>query len=141
MTQPRVRGRPFKPGHAGRPPGSKNKVTRMAEQLVEGQAEHLIGRALALAHDGDVSCLRMLLDRVWPLRKGQPISFEMPRIGDSTDLVAAVASVWNAIADGRITPDEANALSLLAERSMQIVQMHDVAKRLDELEKKGGINA
>jgi hypothetical protein len=37
----KVRGRPFKPGNPGRPPGSKNKVTQIVEQLAEGQAEQI----------------------------------------------------------------------------------------------------
>src|SRR6516225_5337941 len=37
----KVRGRPFQPGNPGRPPGSKNKTTRLVEQLVEGDAEKL----------------------------------------------------------------------------------------------------
>jgi hypothetical protein len=53
----KVRGRPFKPGNPGRPPGSKNKTTQMVEQLAEGQAEQLVQKALELAQAGDVSCL------------------------------------------------------------------------------------
>ncbi len=74
----KVRGRPFKPGNAGRPPGSKNKITQMVEQLVEGQAEQLVRKVLELAQAGDVSCLRMILDRLYPLRKGQPVNVVMP---------------------------------------------------------------
>ena len=32
-----VRGRPFKHGNPGRPPGSKNKLTRLLEELVENE--------------------------------------------------------------------------------------------------------
>ena len=42
--------------------------------------------------------------------------------------------------DGRLTPDEASALSLVAERSMQIIQLQDVVKRIGDLEKKVGSN-
>jgi len=51
-----------------------------------------------------------------------------------------MASIWNAIGDGRLTPDEASALSLVAERSMQIIQLQDVVKRIGDLEKKVGSN-
>jgi hypothetical protein len=33
-----------------------------------------------------VSCLRMLLDRLWPPRKGQPVDAIMPPIKTSQDL-------------------------------------------------------
>jgi hypothetical protein len=86
------RGRPFKPGNPGRPPGSKNKTTRMAEQLVEGQAEQLVQKVLELAQAGNVAALRMVLDRVWPPRKGQPVNVVMPPINTSEDVLPAIAS-------------------------------------------------
>jgi len=139
MTIPRkVRGRPFKPGNPGRPPGSRNKIAQLVEHLAEAQAEQLIQKALELALAGDVSCLRMLLDRVCPLRKGQPVDIDMPPIKTSHDVLAAIVSVWTAIAEGRLTPDEASALSLVVGRSIQVIQLQDVAKRIDDLERKVG---
>ena len=75
MTVPmrKPRGRQFQPGNPGRPLGSKNRVTQTLEQLAEGQAEQLIQKALELALAGDVACLRMMLDRVSPPRKAQPV--------------------------------------------------------------------
>jgi len=108
------------------------------EALTLVDAEQLIQKVLELGQGGDVSCLR--LDRLWPLRKGQPINLDMPRINTSNDLLTVMASIWNAIGDGRLTPDEASALSLVAERSMQIIQLQDVVKRIGDLEKKVGSN-
>ena len=110
------RGRPFEPGNPGRPPGSKNKITQMVEQLAEGQAERLVQKVLDLAQAGDVSCLRMMLDRLWPPRKGQPVNVVMPPINTSQDVFPAVASIWTAIREGRLTPDEASALSIVIDR-------------------------
>ena len=128
------RGRPFEPGNPGRPPGSKNKITQMVEQLVEGQAEQLVQKVLDLAQAGDVSCLRMMLDRLWPPRKGQPVNVVMPPINTSQDVFPAVASIWTAIREGRLTPDEASALSIVIDRSIQAIELHDIAKRIAALE-------
>jgi len=137
MTIPRkVRGQSFKPGNPGRPPGSRNKITQLVEHLAEGQAEQLIQKAFELAQAGDVSCLRMLLDRLWPPRKGQPVNINMPAIKTSHDVLAAMESVWTAIAEGRLTPDEASALSLVVERSIQVIQLQEVMKRIHDLERK-----
>jgi hypothetical protein len=133
----KARGRPFKPGNPGRPPGAKNKTTQIVEQLAEGQAEHLVQKVLELAQAGDVSCLRMLLDRLWPPRKGQPVNIDTPPIKTSQDVLGAIASVWTAIGDGRLTPDEASAISLVIERSIQVIQLQDVLNRIDALEQKG----
>ena len=136
MTMPvrKARGRPFKPGNSGRPPGSKNKTTQMVEQLAEGQAEQLVQKVLELAKAGDVSCLRMMLDRLWPPRKGQPVNMVLPPINGSQDLFPAIASIWTAIREGRLTPDEASALSVVIDRSIQAIELHDITKRIAALE-------
>ena len=130
----KARGRPFKSGNPGRPPGSKNKITQMVEQLVEGQAEQLVQKMLELAQAGDVSCLRMILDRLWPPRKGQPVNVVMPPINTSQDVLPAIASIWTAIREGRLTPDEASALSIVIDRSIQAIELHDITKRIAALE-------
>jgi hypothetical protein len=130
----KARGRPFKPGNPGRPPGSKNKITQMVEQLAEGQAEQLIQKVLELAQAGDVACLRMILDRLWPLRKGQPVNVVMPPINTPQDVVSAIASIWTGIRDGRLTPDEASALSIVVDRSVQAIELHDMTRRIAALE-------
>jgi hypothetical protein len=130
----KARGRPFKPGNPGRPPGSKNKITQMVEQLAEGQAEQLIQKVLELAQAGDVACLRMILDRLWPLRKGQPVNVVMPPINTPQDVVSAIASIWTGIRDGRLTPDKASALSIVVDRSVQAIELHDMTRRIAALE-------
>jgi hypothetical protein len=130
----KARGRPFKPGNSGRPPGSKHKITQMVEQLAEGQAEQLIQKVLELAQAGDVACLRMILDRLWPLRKGQPVNVVMPPINTPQDVVSAIASIWTGIRDGRLTPEEASALSIVVDRSVQAIELHDITRRIAALE-------
>ena len=55
---PRVRGRPFRNGNGGRPPGSKNQNTLILEALSHGDKEELVRKGLELAKAGDVSMLR-----------------------------------------------------------------------------------
>jgi len=116
MIERRPRGRPFEAGNRGRPPGSKNKVTQLVEQLAEGEAEQLVQKVIELARAGDVACLRMVFDRLWPVRKGRPVSFELPSMDSLHDVLSAHVSIWKAIADGLLTPDETGALSLIRRR-------------------------
>ncbi len=119
------RGRPFQQGNPGRPRGSKNKTTQIVERLAEQQAEKLIEKVVELAQAGDVSCLRMLLDRLWPVRRGQPVHLNIPEIKSADDVPAVLAAIWTAVGDGLLTPDEASALALLATRSMETIQIQD----------------
>jgi hypothetical protein len=106
----------------------------MIEHLAEGQAEQLVQKVVDLAQAGDVSCLRMILDRLWPPRKGQPVNVVMPPINTSRDVFPAIASIWTAIREGRLTPDEASALSIVIDRSIQAIELHDITKRVAALE-------
>jgi Family of unknown function (DUF5681) len=136
MTVPmrKPRGRPFQPGNPGRPPGSKNKITQMVEQLAEAHAEQIFKKVVELALAGDVSCLRMMLDRLYPPRKGQPVNVVMPPINTSQDVLRAIASIWTAIREGHLTPDEASALSVVIDRSIPAIELHDITKRIAALE-------
>ena len=59
----------------------------------------------------------------------------MPPIKSSQDLIAGIAAIWSAVGEGRLTPDEASALSILMERSVQAIELHDVLRRITALEK------
>jgi hypothetical protein len=134
VPRPKLRGRPFQPGNPGRPAGSKNKITQVLEQLAEGQAEQVFQKVLDGALAGDVSCQRMVLDRLWPVRKGQPVNVDMPPINTPQDVFPVIASIWKAIREGALSADEASALSVVIDRSIQAIQLHDIAKRITALE-------
>ena len=129
----RPRGRPFEPGNPGRPPGARNKATQAIEQLAEGQAETLGQKVIELALGGNVACLRMLLDRVCPIRKSRPINVAMPQIKRPRDLFVAIEAIWTALADGQLTADEAAALCVLVDRSIKAVELNDNAARVSAL--------
>ena len=56
----------FSPGVSGNPagrlPGTKNRATKAAEELLEGEAEALTRKAVELALEGDTVALRLCLE-------------------------------------------------------------------------------
>jgi hypothetical protein len=48
-----TRGKPFQPGNAGRPKGTRNKTTLALEALLDGEAEALTRKAIEMALTGD----------------------------------------------------------------------------------------
>src|SRR3954465_6964596 len=73
-TDPKTSTR-FQKGKSGNPRGravgSKNSVTRMVESLLDSQAKGVAQAAVALALTGDPSAIKLILDRVSPVRKGR----------------------------------------------------------------------
>ena len=140
MTVPvrKPRGRPFKPGNPGRPPRSKNKVTRALEQLAEGHAEQVFQTVTDQALAGDVPSQKIFLDRVYPPPKGRPINVQIPPINGPQDALSSIAAIFNAIREGQLTPDEIGALSLVVGRFIQIIELQDHERRIAALEQARG---
>ena len=132
------RGRPFQSGNPGRPPGSKNKVTRALERLAEGQAEQVFQKIIEQALAGDVPSQKIFLDRVYPLPKGRPINVRIPPINGPQDALSSIAAIFSAIREGQLTPDDVGALSLAVGRLIQIIELQDHERRIAALEQARG---
>jgi hypothetical protein len=95
IEQPRInaaktRGRPFQPGNAGRPPGSRG-TTVAAEKLLDGEAKALTRKAIELAKEGDTTALRLCLERIVPPRKDRPLSFAIPLIANANEAASLMS--------------------------------------------------
>jgi hypothetical protein len=129
------RGRPFQPGNPGRPVGAKNRTTQILERMAEGEAEQIMQKLLEKAKAGDDGSIRILMERLWPPRKGRPVKLDTPPVNTSGDVLNAIVSLWSAIAQGHLTPEEASMLSLVAERTMAVIDQQEDRKRIETLEK------
>ena len=120
---------------AGKPRGARHKATLAAETLLEGEAEALSRKAVELALRGDVSALRLCLDRIVPPRKDRPVCFELPAMTESKDAVNASAAIVAAVAAGELTPTEAAELSKVVDGYARTLQAVEFEERLSKLEK------
>jgi hypothetical protein len=83
------------------------------ETLLDGEAEAITRKAVEMALEGDVTAMRLCMDRILPPRKERPIMFAMPKMETAADAVKASAALVDAVANGDITPGEAGELSKL----------------------------
>lgn len=131
----------FAPGNRlsnGRKPGSRNRTTLAALNLLDGEAERLSRRAVDLALAGDVSALKLCLDKVAPPRRDRPIEIEMGRIESVSDACSAISNLIEAVAAGELAPSEADAVAALIERRAKLAELSDIEQRLSALEKAAG---
>jgi hypothetical protein len=132
-----VRGRPFERGQsgnpAGRPPGSRNRATLIAEALLEGEAGRLTRSTIDNALSGNALAQRACLERLVPVRRERSVEFELPPIEGPADLGRAMAAVMAAVAAGDLTPGEAERLSNTALAWMRMIEISDLAVQLQEL--------
>ncbi len=132
-------GHLFKPGESGnpdgRPKGSKDKRTEL-RNLLEPHAEDLINKAVELAKGGDTTALKMCLDRlVSPIRaKDEKIIIE----GLGGKLSEQGQTVIETMGRGDIAPSDATAVLQALAAQARIIEMDDLEKRIERLERKHG---
>jgi hypothetical protein len=126
----------FKPGNAGKPKGTRHRITRAVEELLEGEHEKLTRKAIEKALEGDTVALRLCLDRIAPPRKDAPVSMDLPTVRSAADTVEASAAVLAAVGAGDVTPDEAGRLMALLVAHKSIVETGDLERRVAELEER-----
>jgi hypothetical protein len=119
---------------AGRPPGSRNKSTLLAEALLEGESEKLIRKAIELGLKGEPVPLRLCIERICPPRRERLVEFFLPSILQAQDAAAATAAILDAVAKGQLTPGEAELLARTVQIHLQILQTEDLGRRVAELE-------
>ena len=129
----------FKPGNPGRPVGARHRVTRAIEDLLEGEADALTRKAIEKALNGDMTALRLCLDRLAPPRRDAPISIALPRVRSAVDAVEASAAVLDAVAAGEVTPDEGGRIMALLTAHKTLVESGDLESRIVALEEKGQV--
>ena len=134
----RVRGRPFHKGRSGNPagrrPGSRNKATIAAAQLLAGEAEGLTRKTVELALEGDPMALRLCVERILPACRERAVKFELPPIESAADIAPAMKAVTSALAAGTITPGEAATIAAVVDTFVRAIETSDFERRLKIVE-------
>lgn len=128
----------FKPGRSGnplgKPPGTRNKVYRAVEALLDGEAEALTRKVVELAMRGDTVALRLCLDRIAPPRKSRAVTLDLPELRSATDVLAGMSAILQAMSSGEISPDEAQQIAVILEGARRAIETHEFEQRIAALE-------
>jgi len=127
-----TRGRPFAKGNPGRPRGSKNRTTAIAQALLADEETELVRKAIDLAKAEDVQMLKFLLDRLLP--KERLIKVDIPRMDFADEAIDAMAAINGAVAEGQITPSEGAALSSMISGYSRTLDVAELSKRIEAIE-------
>ena len=133
-----TRGKPFKSGNSGRPKGSLKRVTLAIQSLLDGEGEELTRKAIELAKEGDLTALKLCLERICPPRKSRPFSIDLPDVKTSEGVSLAQTSVVQAVGEGEITHEDGQVLSNILESRRKSIEPEDHERRLYELESRMG---
>ena len=124
----------FAPGNPGRPQGARHRATVAALALLDGEAETLTRKAVEMALGGDVTALRLCLERIAPPRKDVPVAFALPAMQSAADAAAAAAAVLGAVAGAFLTPTEGTHIMGLIEVYRRALETTELEARVTALE-------
>jgi hypothetical protein len=119
---------------AGKKPGTRHRATLAVEKLLDGEGEELTRKAIELAKDGDLTALKLCLERICPPRKSRPINIDLPDVSSGEGVSEAQAVVVQKVAESEITPDEGQVLSSILEARRKSIETADHEARLNKLE-------
>lgn len=113
----------------GRPRGSRNQATRMAEALLDAASAMLTNKAIEMALEGDAVALRFCLARILAPRRFAPVALDLPPLDTQSDLAHAMAAVGEATAEGEITSEQAVHLARLIDAARRAIEARDAEFR------------
>ncbi len=94
----------------GKPKGTRNRTTVIAQGLIDGQAETLVRKVVELALDAAPTRLRICLERLVAPKKDEPLEVSLPAVGTVTDIPKIFTAVTAKPGAGGITPSEARTV-------------------------------
>ena len=118
---------------AGKPKGTRNRVSMLRADLVQPDAVKRIAQTLVdAALAGDVQAAVAVLDRVWPKLRpiATPVEFPLP---DGT-LADQGRAVMQAVSEGRLSPDVGERLVVALGAMARLVEADEFERRLAALE-------
>jgi hypothetical protein len=128
----------FAPGNPGKPAGARNRATQTVEAILTNGAERVGRKALRMALGGDSTALRLVLERVAPVRRDRPVTIALPAIESVADHPAVLAQLVSAMGRGEIAPAEAEAFAAVLAQHRAAVEVADLEARIAALEARQG---
>lgn len=130
----------FQKGRSGNPKGkmrgTKNKVTLVAEMMLQGELENICRRLIQEAISGNMQAIKMILDRILPPKRDLPVAIDLPKLENSSDALEAMASITMAISNGKISVSEGESLSRIVDIYVKAIEVHDCEMRINRIENK-----
>jgi hypothetical protein len=124
----------FKKGESGnkngRPKGALNKSTLAAQELMAGELEGITRKCIEMALEGDLTAIKLILDRSVPTMKPIDQTVSIPAL--SGTLVAQGDQLIQSMAEGEISLGEGTRLISALVSQSKIMLGADIEARLNQ---------
>jgi hypothetical protein len=103
--------------------------------LLEGEGEALLRAAIEKGRSGDVSALRLAIDRLMPPLRERPIKVDLPSVDSVGDVPRAIGFVVASVARGDLVPSEGTAIVGMLSSMRSAFELVDLQARLEAVER------
>ena len=117
---------------AGRPKGIKDKRHRFNE-AIESMIPQVLDSVFQKAIAGDMTAAKMLLDRTLPNKRPEQERVEISHTGS---IPSDAQNVLRSVLDGEVSPDVGASLLSAMTSVLKVIEVEDLAKRIEALEGK-----
>jgi hypothetical protein len=123
----------FKPGQSGNPTGRK-PASIIFREAIGDDAIKKFGKALkAMAEKGDIRAAELIMDRVVPRAKEEPIV--IPGFNEAITLDDKASVIMKAVADGEINPTQGEKLINSLAARIKILESSVLIEQIEALKK------
>jgi len=133
----------FKKGQSGNPAGrkagSRNKASLIVEKLMAEDIEDITKNLVMMAKNGDMTAIKIVIDKLIPNKKSGQISFELPTIKTATDIAGGFSQILEQVSTGEISVADAKDVGSILESARKTYEIEELEKRIDELQLKLGV--
>ena len=81
--------------------------------------------------------LRLCLERLLPPVRDRAVNLSLPKAETATEVHESVGRVVQAVAEGEITPGEAQTVASILDVQRRAIETADLEQRIAELERRG----
>lgn len=127
------------PNPSGRPQGSRNKATLAVLAIMEDEGERISKKAVELALNGDMTAIKLVIERLIPVRKHRSLSIELPVLDSTENIIEAIKQVIMAASTGEISTREAQDFLIMLENLRKTLDVAELEHRLKIVEDKVGL--
>lgn len=119
----------------GKPKGARHRSSILAERLFADEVKDICQTVIIEAKAGNMQAAKIIMDRLFPPRKDNPIHIELPVIETTNDLLKATGKITDAVSSGQISPSEGEALARIIDIHVKAIELTEFETRLSTLEK------
>ena len=111
----------------------------IAEALLDGECEQITRKLIEKAKKGDLTAIKLCVDRLVPPRKSRPVPINLGKLATAEEISSAQTAILDAAAKGEITLEDAEQWGSLLDRKRAAIETVELAAEVEAIKQHVGL--